>query len=62
MSEEEIKEALLEARILEKLEHPNIIHFKESFVMKKPKLSLCIVMDYADGISNNYQIIILINI
>jgi NIMA (never in mitosis gene a)-related kinase len=49
MSEEEIKDALLEARILEKLDHPNIIHFKESFIMKKPKLSLCIVMDYADG-------------
>ena len=49
MSEEEIKESLLEARILEKLDHSNIIQFKESFVMKKPKLSLCIVMDYADG-------------
>jgi NIMA (never in mitosis gene a)-related kinase len=49
MSEEVIKDTLLEARILEKLDHPNIIHFKESFIMKKPKLSLCIVMDYADG-------------
>ena len=49
MKDEEKKDALLESTILEKLDHPNIIRFKEIFIMKKPKLSLCIVMDYADG-------------
>ena len=49
MKDEERKEALSEATILERLDHPNIIRFKETFTMKKPKLSLCIVMDYADG-------------
>lgn len=47
MSEEEKKEAILEAKILEQLNHPNIIKFKEVFVEKKTKLN--IVMDYADG-------------
>ena len=49
MNDDEIKDALLEAQIMQKLEHPNIISFKETFIMKKPKKSLCIVMDYADG-------------
>ena len=49
MNEDEKKEAFIEATILEKLEHPNIIKFKETFTMKKPKLSLCIVMEFADG-------------
>lgn len=39
----------MEAKILEKLDHPNIIKFKEVYISKKPKLTLCIVMDYADG-------------
>lgn len=47
MSEEEKKEAIQEAKILEQLNHPNIIKFKEVFVEKKTKLN--IVMDYADG-------------
>ena len=47
MSEEERKETLREAKILEVLNHPNIIRFKEVYKTKKGKL--CIVMDYADN-------------
>jgi NIMA (never in mitosis gene a)-related kinase len=47
MSEEEKQETLKEAKILEVLNHPNIIRFKE--VYKTNKGQLCIVMDYADG-------------
>ena len=47
MPEEERKETLKEARILEVLNHPNIIRFKEVYKTKRGKL--CIVMDYADG-------------
>ena len=53
MDEIKKKEALIEATILQKLDHPNIIKFKETFTMKKPKLSLCIVMEYCDGKYNN---------
>ena len=49
MDEEQMKSAIYEAKILEKLDHPNIIRFIESFVVKNPKKSLCIVMDYADS-------------
>ena len=47
MSEAERKETLQEARIIEHLEHPNVVKFIETFKTKKGKL--CIVMDYADG-------------
>ena len=47
MSEEERKETLREAKILEVLNHPNIVRFKEVYKTKKGKL--CIVMDFADG-------------
>lgn len=47
MSEEERRETLREAKILEALNHPNIIRFREVYKTKKGKL--CIVMDYADG-------------
>jgi len=47
MSEEERRDTLLEAKILERLNHPNIIKFREVYKTKKGKL--CIVMDYADG-------------
>jgi len=47
MSEEERKDTLMEAKILEKLHHPNIIKFREVYKTKKGKL--CIVMDFADG-------------
>ena len=46
-SEEEKKETFREAKILEVLNHPNIIRFKEVYKTKKGQL--CIVMDYADG-------------
>lgn len=47
MSEEEKKETIKEARIMEALQHPNIVKFRE--VYKTQKQKLCIVMDYADG-------------
>ena len=47
MSEHEKKETLQEAKIIEHLQHPNIVKFIETFKTKKGKL--CIVMDYADG-------------
>jgi len=47
MSEEERRETLFEAKILEVLNHPNIVRFREVYKTKKGKL--CIVMDYADG-------------
>jgi NIMA (never in mitosis gene a)-related kinase len=48
LSEKELKDAYLEAKILEKLDHPNIIKFKEVLVTKTPP-SLHIIMDYAEG-------------
>jgi len=50
MSEEEKKETLKESKILEALNHPNIVKFKEVYKTKKGRL--CIVMEYADGIFN----------
>ena len=47
MSEEERRETLNEAKILEVLSHPNIVRFREVYKTKKGKL--CIVMDFADG-------------
>lgn len=47
MGEEEKKETFREAKILEVLNHPNIIRFREVYKTKKGQL--CIVMDYADG-------------
>lgn len=47
MSEEERRETLREAKILEVLQHPNIVRFREVYKTKKGKL--CIVMDFADG-------------
>lgn len=49
MEENEKKEAVLEAKILEKLDHPNIIKFREVFMARKPVFTLNIVMDFADG-------------
>ena len=36
MNEKERKETLCESTILQKLDHPNIIKFKEVFMAKKP--------------------------
>jgi NIMA (never in mitosis gene a)-related kinase len=47
MTEDERKETLQEAKILEVLNHPNITRFREVYKTKKGKL--CIVMDYCDG-------------
>ena len=47
MSEREKAETLKEAQILEALQHPNVIRFRE--VYKTKKGHLCIVMDFADG-------------
>jgi len=47
MSDEEKRETFKEAKILEVLNHPNIIRFKEVYKTKMGQL--CIVMDYADG-------------
>eukprot|EP00347_Sterkiella_histriomuscorum_P002482 403367980 len=47
ISEEEKLKQLREAKILEILNHPNIIRFKEVYKTKAGKLH--IVMDYADG-------------
>jgi NIMA (never in mitosis gene a)-related kinase len=46
MTEEEKKETLKEAKILEVLNHPNITRFREVYKTKRGKL--CIVMDYCD--------------
>ena len=47
LSPSEQSEALREAKILEKLHHPNIIRFHDVYRTRKNKL--CIVMEYADG-------------
>ena len=47
MTDEEKKDTLKEAKILEAFNHPNIVRFREVYKTKKGKL--CIVMDYADG-------------
>eukprot|EP00826_Nyctotherus_ovalis_P051485 TRINITY_DN6436_c0_g1_i4.p1 TRINITY_DN6436_c0_g1~~TRINITY_DN6436_c0_g1_i4.p1 ORF type:complete len:551 (+),score=141.94 TRINITY_DN6436_c0_g1_i4:2-1654(+) len=47
MSEEEKKEIFQEAKILEGLNHPNIIRFRE--VYRTRIGALCIIMEYADG-------------
>ena len=51
MSDEEKRETFREAKILEVLNHPNIIRFKEVYKTKRGQL--CIVMDYADGKYSN---------
>lgn len=47
MTPDEQQEAVKEAKILEQLNHPNIVKFKEIYKTKSRKL--CIVMEYADG-------------
>lgn len=47
MSEAEKQETYREAKILEVLNHPNIVKFREVYKTKRGKM--CIVMDYADG-------------
>lgn len=52
MTDQEKKDTLKEAKILESFNHPNIVRFREVYKTKKGKL--CIVMDYADGNSKRY--------
>jgi serine/threonine protein kinase len=47
MTKKEREDAVREARLLKKMDHPNIIKFQEVFMTKRNRL--CIVMDYADG-------------
>ncbi len=47
MSSQEKNDTVKEAKILEVLNHPNIIRFREVYTTKRGKL--CIVMDFADG-------------
>ena len=49
MTEEAKNEVIKEAKILEKLDHCNIVKFIEVFRSNKPFPSLNIVMEYADG-------------
>lgn len=49
LSDESKKEAYKESKILEKLEHPNIVRFIEVFKSNRPFSTLNIVMEYADG-------------
>lgn len=47
MSQAEQNETFKEAKILQALNHPNIVKFKEVYVTMNKKLN--IVMEYADG-------------
>ena len=47
MTTEEKQSTYREAKFLELLSHPNIVHFRE--IYKNSKNEVCIVMDYADG-------------
>jgi NIMA (never in mitosis gene a)-related kinase len=47
VSRQEQEEAIREAEILKILKHPNIIQFRDFFVVKREYI--CIVMDYADA-------------
>ena len=49
MTDKEKRETFNEASILKRLDHPNIIKFKEVFIQRKPKEALNIVTEYADG-------------
>lgn len=47
MDSKERNEAVKEAMLLKRMDHPNIVRFQEVFMTRKGRL--CIVMDYADG-------------
>ena len=57
MSDEEKRDTFNEAVILKKLDHPNIIKFKEVFIQRKPKPALNIVTEFADGGDLNQKIL-----
>ena len=47
MSDKEKREVIQEAKLLEALDHPNIVKFIDVYRTKKG--NMCIVMDFADG-------------
>ena len=49
MTDQEKKEAYNKAVSLIKLDHPNIIKFKEVFLLKKPKEALNLVKEFIEG-------------
>ena len=49
MTEELKNKTFGEVRIIQKLNHPNIIKFHEVFVVKEPSQTLNIIAEYADG-------------
>lgn len=49
IDKKELEETKKEIRILKQLDHPNIIHFKEAFICKYPKLTLNIITEFANG-------------
>ena len=49
MTDQDKRDTFNEAAILKKLDHPNIIKFKEVFLQRKPKEALNIVTEFADG-------------
>lgn len=48
LSEEELEKTQREASVLARCKHINIIRYKESFLIGSP-LTMCLVMEYADG-------------
>ena len=48
LSQKEKENALNEVRILASISHPNIVSYKDAFLVDNPS-ALCIVMEYADG-------------
>ena len=54
MDEEEKKNVIKEAKLLEKLWHPNIINVWEIYKAKKGKI--CIALEYAEGGDLNSKI------
>ena len=55
MQEKDKNDIIQEAKILESLNHPNIIHFKELIIDNQNEY-LHIVMEYADGGDMNQKI------
>jgi NIMA (never in mitosis gene a)-related kinase len=49
MTDQEKRDTFNEAKILKRLDHPNIIKFKEVFTQRKPNEALNIITEYADG-------------
>ena len=55
LDDENKKYTINEAFLLKKIDHPNIIKFKEVFEVKKPYLQFNIIMEYAEkGDLNKY--------